>query len=156
LSSRSPDDSGRAHNALAIAASGLLLGSRMRRTPALFALLIAWLFATGSQWDLVQAFAWGRMFTQYAQTMSVAQAARLTFTPTNMCSVCQAVAKAKQQEENNAKPELKTPGKLLLALVPAPVFVLTVPDQIRLPVEGRVPLSADLSAPPSPPPRVLA
>ena len=46
----------------------------MRRKFSLVLTLAAWLLATGSQWDLAQTFAWGRMIVTYSQTMSVAQA----------------------------------------------------------------------------------
>ena len=39
--------------------------SFIRRQLSLILTLIAWLFATGSHWDLVQAFGWGRMVTIY-------------------------------------------------------------------------------------------
>lgn len=124
----------------------------MRRHLSLFPLLFAWLLATGSQWDLVQTLAWGRMFTQYARTMPLSQAARLTFAPTNMCGMCKAVNAAQHENDRN-KPELKAPGKILLALVPAPMFVLAMPAPGRTLTATRALVSADPSAPPSPPPR---
>ncbi len=62
----------------------------MRRRLSLLTLLTAWLLATGSQWDMVQTLGWGRMIVRYSQTMTLAQAVRLTFTPTT----CAASAKA--------------------------------------------------------------
>ncbi len=67
--------------------------------------LFAWLFATGSHWDLVQTFAWGKMFATYSQSMSYMDAAKLTFSADNLCGVCKIVAEATQDDtdrENSA------------------------------------------------------
>lgn len=127
----------------------------MRRRTSLILTLAAWLLATGSHWDLVQTFAWGRMIATYSQTVPLSEAIRLTFTPENMCGVCSAVSTAKQQQsETAAIPGGKLDGKVLLvfAPVPAPVvaapsFVSTVFDLFSVPVSER-------AAPPVPPPRL--
>jgi hypothetical protein len=48
----------------------------MRRKFSLILTLAAWLLATGSHWDLVQTFGWGRMIATYSQSMSFAQAVK--------------------------------------------------------------------------------
>lgn len=127
----------------------------MRRRFSLIIMLVAWLFATGSHWDLVQTFAWGRMIATYAQTMPLAQAVKLTFTPDNLCSVCEAVSEAKQHPADPALPlEAGGAGKIPLVFQPAPAFVLTLSParaDVR-PTTWRW-ASADRSPPPTPPPR---
>ena len=44
----------------------------MRRQVSIVLVLAAWLLATGSQWDLAQTFAWGRMITTYSASMPLA------------------------------------------------------------------------------------
>jgi hypothetical protein len=131
---------------------------RMRRQVSVILVLAAWLLATGSQWDLAQTFAWGRMITNYSSSMSLAQAVKKTFGG-EMCSLCRAVQQAKQQQEaDSAKTtEGKVPGKILLVSVPAtPIFLSPASSCVGLTAAVSAPLSAERSAPPSPPPRALA
>lgn len=51
-------------------------------------LLLAWLFATGTHWDLVQVAGWTRMWYQSAQTESVVAALDATFAPGATCELC--------------------------------------------------------------------
>ncbi len=91
----------------------------MRHRFYLLLTLTAWLFATGSHWDLVQTFAWGRMIAKYAERMPIADAVATTFSPQTMCPLCHAVAEAKQQQSNDpTAPVLKSPGKILLVCAP--------------------------------------
>lgn len=127
----------------------------MRQRLSLILTLAAWLLATGSQWDLVQTFAWGRMLATYAQTMPFTAAVRKTFAPQTMCSICHAVAAAKQQESGNPAVPSKNPGKILLACAPrALVFTSPAPslDGHLAPLPG--PAGADRPRPPTPPPRL--
>jgi len=128
----------------------------MRRRLSLILTLAAWLLATGSHWDLVQTFAWGRMIASYSQTVPLAQAIRLTFTPENMCGVCTVVATAKQQQTDDAIPGGKLDGKVLLVFAPVPAPVVAAPafsssifDRSAVPLPER-------AAPPVPPPRFAA
>src|ERR1700712_3398132 len=88
--------------------------------PPHFSLLLtltAWLLATGSHWDLLQTFAWGRMLATYSQSMPLLEAAQKTFSPDGMCGICHAVADAKQKESaaDSTTPggAGKSPGKIL-------------------------------------------
>jgi len=129
----------------------------MRHRVSLILTLAAWLLATGSHWDLLQTFGWGRMIATYSQTLPLAEAVRLTFTPENMCGVCHAVATAKQQQADSpALPGGKLDGKVLLVFAPvpapvvaAPAFAFTVRDDSSVPGAAR-------AAPPVPPPRLAA
>ena len=127
--------------------------SRMGRRFQISVILLAWLMASGVQWDLVQTFAWGRMFASYSRAMPVAQAVRMTFMPANMCASCRAVEKAKQQESAPAVPNGKADGKLILVFEPVPDVPLQIPDKACwLSSEGDA-VSALRSGPPTPPPR---
>lgn len=127
----------------------------MRRKLSLIAMLTAWLLATGSHWDLVQTFAWGRMIATYSQTMPLAQAIKLTFTPDNLCGVCESVSEAKQHQDTALPSDVKSAGKILMVFQAQPVFVAELPMMgIWTPVEVS-PSVRDRSPPPVPPPREL-
>lgn len=128
----------------------------MRRKLSLITMLTAWLLATGSHWDLVQTFAWGRMIATYSQSMSLAQAVKMTFTPDNMCGVCESVSEAKQHQDSALPSDGKALGKILLVYQPAPVFFgLSPASGTWMPCDF-TPAALDRSPPPVPPPRVLA
>lgn len=128
----------------------------MRRRLSIISLLFAWLLATGSQWDVVQTFAWGKMIVTYAQSMRVTEAVRLTFTPGNMCSLCHAVSEAKQQQTDDALPG-DPAGKLAkipLVFQASSVFVSSAPTvQGVSPDEFLEMQGVARAAPPVPPPR---
>lgn len=127
----------------------------MRRQLSLLLTLTAWLVATGSQWDLVQTFAWGRMFVLNVQSMPLMQAAKHTFSPEGRCEICRAVAAAKQQEEDSpAVPNGKSDGKIFLFHQPAPVPVVVAPDFSPWFRSSQLVLAMTRAAPPVPPPRV--
>jgi hypothetical protein len=100
---------------------------RMRRKLQLTVVLLAWLLATGSHWDLVQTFGWGRMIATYSKTMPLSQAIRLTFTSDNMCGVCEAVSEAKQHDNKTLPSEGKTFGKIFMVFQPVTNPILAVP-----------------------------
>jgi hypothetical protein len=117
--------------------------------------LAAWLLATGSQWDLVQTFAWARMFALNAETLSLTEAAERTFSPEGRCALCEAVSGAKQQQENAATiPGGRADAKILLAFEPAPSPIVAAPDFSPWSLSDPLVSSLARSAPPVPPPRV--
>ena len=128
----------------------------MRRRLSLISLLCAWLLATGSQWDLVQTFAWGKMIVTYAETMPLTDAVRLTFTPDNMCGVCEAVSEAKQQQADDTLPG-EPAGKLVkipLVFQASPNFVASAPAVLGLSPAALLEMQGVArAAPPVPPPR---
>jgi hypothetical protein len=128
----------------------------MRQRFQLPALLLAWFIATGGQWDLVQTFAWGRMFANYSRIMSVESALRLTFRPDNLCSVCKLVRAAKQQQEQSPAAAAKAVGKILLVFEPVPAVVVAALPIEPWTVEAKTMRSAERGAPPIPPPRSFA
>lgn len=134
----------------------------MRRLSAIF-VLCAWLLASGAQWDMVQGFAWARMFFTYSQTMPVAEALKKTFQSDNLCGVCEFVADAKTRADADRPaaqdPVPRDPGlKITLFLPCAPdvsiaMRLLTV-DRVR--PDDPTARSHARPAPPTEPPRRLA
>ena len=114
--------------------------------------LIAWLLATGAQWDLLQVIAWGRMFAGYSETMRVSEAAKKTFGG-EMCCLCKAVKKAKEQQRDLPSPDsVKVKFVLILQMAQSPILAIPVGrdwswSRLRPTVEPRDP-------PPKPPPRI--
>lgn len=130
----------------------VLSESPMRRF-SLILTLTAWLFATGSHWDLVQTFGWGRMIASYARTMPLSEAIRLTFTADNLCSVCEFVQESKQSQGNMPVPGGQADTKILLVYQPAPAIIVSAPSYTSWRLgETRV-SGTDRGAPPTPPPR---
>lgn len=128
----------------------------MRRRLSLILTLAAWLLATGSHWDLVQTFGWGRMIADYAKSMTIAEAVRLTFTPENMCGICTTVAHAKQQQSaDDAVPGGNADGKILLVLSRPGEFVIAAPDFSSWSLSDLLVPPASRAAPPVPPPRAF-
>jgi hypothetical protein len=117
--------------------------------------LAAWLFATGSHWDMVQAFAWARMLTTNAQTMSLDDAFAQTFSPEGRCSLCEAISAAKQQQdENGHTTSNQAPGKTVLVYLPAPPVVIGKPDSVRFVPTKFMAQGVERPAPLLTPPRV--
>lgn len=127
----------------------------LRRFQLLF-VLFACFAATGSQWDLVQVFAWGRMFVGYARTMTVGEALEQTFDADKPCSLCCAVRKAKEQEKKELPNEVRLRDKLVLVFQPVPVLLTATPENNPWQLHDQRPLGADRAAPPVPPPRTAA
>lgn len=126
----------------------------MRRKISLITTLIAWLFATGSHWDFVQAFAWGRMFIANEDAMTFSRALEATFDGEHPCQICQMVSQAKQKEQSSQL-ITKFPQKIVFIYQPSSRFVLMAPTFLfRAEVKNEM-TSADLAAPPSPPPRAF-
>lgn len=94
------------------------------RIARIFACL-AWLFASGGQWDVIQTLAWGRMIVGYSRTMALDEAVTQTFDADNLCGVCEWVAESKTRDSASGT---DTPGDLVakarppLAMPPTYVF----------------------------------
>lgn len=131
----------------------------MSRRFTLVLTLAAWLLATGSQWDLVQTYGWGRMIVSYSRSMPLRQAVQQTFSGETLCGVCLAVQAAKQQQDDQGAkiPGPKAPEKIFV-VNPARVRVFASPAAQCVGLVSDWPglASADLSAPPGPPPRQFA
>ena len=131
----------------------------MRRQFSLVLTLAAWFFATGSHWELMQTFAWGRMIVTYSQSMPLLRAVEKTFDGDTLCGVCELVQGGKQQQDaaGATVPGSKAPEKIFFISTPG-VLVYASP---ALSCAGPVPavstlLSVARTAPPLPPPRTQA
>jgi hypothetical protein len=127
----------------------------MRHKLALLVTLTAWLFATGSQWDVVQTFAWARMFAENARTLSFGAALERTFSPEGRCELCGAVSTAKRQQSDadGGAPGGKADGKLVLVFQPVAAVILTPPGLAPWSPDEPPCVSTERAAPPLPPPR---
>lgn len=69
--------------------------------------LFAWLMASGSLWDVVQVFAWGRMYVLNLETQSMTEALAYTFSEDAMCGLCETVqvAKGSPREDTPTRPQ---------------------------------------------------
>ncbi|MSU73129.1 MAG: hypothetical protein EXS43_12440 [Opitutus sp.] len=103
----------------------------MRKKLSIVGLLVAWLCANGALLDVVQVFAWGRMFAGYAESMTVGAALSATFDPAKPCELCVSVAQTKDQQEKQAPAELlraKDHPLVLACDLPAAI-VFSAPNQ---------------------------
>jgi len=125
-----------------------------RKLP-LVLILAAWLLATGSQWDLLQTFAWARMLTENVQSLPMEAALARTFSPEGRCEMCNGITTAKQQQdEADSALGGKAGGKTLLVYMPTPVVVIQAPNVSRFIPSETLITGLGRSAPPLPPPRV--
>ncbi len=115
--------------------------------------LVAWLCATGTQWDVVQAVAWVRMFAENSREMPMLAALERTFSPEARCSLCQAVSQAKQDEPGPAGTAGKTDAKIVFAHQTAESAFLIIPAAPAWPVADVTVAGTLRAAPPLPPPR---
>lgn len=127
----------------------------MRRKLSLITMLVAWLLATGSHWDLVQTFAWGRMLANYSQTMPLAQAVKLTFTPDNLCGLCESVSEAKQQQDAALPSDGTGFGKIPLVCQPVPSLIGVSSSGETWALCDLAPTGRERHPPPVPPPQTL-
>lgn len=126
----------------------------MSRKALRIVFLSAWLVATGAVWDVVQLVAWGGMFAQRLETMTVIEAARQTFLPEEKCNLCLAVEDGKRSRDEAAGIGGDSAGKAPL-VIPASVRVAVTPPAgvSTLHLEPGL-AGARREAPPLPPPRV--
>jgi hypothetical protein len=132
--------------------------STVPRKFSLILTLVAWLLATGSHWDLVQTFAWGRMIATYSQSMSFSKAVTKTFSSEGLCGICVAVQEAKKQDATaNTTPGApdKSLGKILLVFAPSPAPFIAAPPLSLWSLSDHLTPTSDPAAPPVPPPRAL-
>jgi hypothetical protein len=102
----------------------------VRRKTSIAFLLLAWLCANGSLWEVVQVVAWGKMFARYTQEFSVGDALARTFDASKPCALC----KVAQKGHNAASANEQTPAstgatdKVLLAFHTTAPLVIVAPD----------------------------
>jgi hypothetical protein len=115
--------------------------------------LTAWLLATGSHWDIVQTYAWGRMIVHYSRSVPLTEAVRLTFTPGNECRVCLVVQSAQEKAPEPAVPGAAAAEKRVMALPPVSPAVLPPADLVMWRVARGGSATERRECPPVPPPR---
>jgi len=125
----------------------------VRRLICASCLLLAWLCANGAVLDLMQVFAWGRMFTAYAHEMPVETALARTFDPARPCPLCLAVRQARRADRGPSPAAAPAPGVKLVLIAQAPAVVM--PPAIRgcRLVAGSVRAAVRRDPVPVPPPR---
>jgi hypothetical protein len=87
----------------------------VRRNLCALCMLAAWLCANGAALDVVQAFAWARMFAGYSHTATVEVAMKETFDPSNLCPICRAVQKSHERESRHPE-TAPQPGRITLLI----------------------------------------
>lgn len=125
----------------------------MRPKLASLALVFAWLCANGALLDVVQVFAWAKMFSGNAETMSVGAALQKTFDPKHRCKMCLGVTAAKKStQEHQPRAAEQSAEKFLLALHrSAPLVIGKTPGAWPAVLPWAAPSRTD--AVPVPPPR---
>ncbi|HEY9153572.1 MAG TPA: hypothetical protein VIM69_00490 [Opitutaceae bacterium] len=127
----------------------------MRSRLSLFTLLLAWLLATGSQWEILQVFAWGSMITQSMRQESFSSAVEDTFdgkTPCALCKIVSAVKKQMPTSEQSSEQE-KQFKVFLISFAPEGPRMAPLRNCIGI-VDTHVGMRSALrNAPPVPPPR---
>jgi len=118
-------------------------------------LLTAWLLATGSQWDVVQVFAWSRMFAHNARVLPVRDALELTFSPSDKCSVCRLVEAAREDRPGDNAASAKFLKEPIVFLAGTTIIVAAPTSSPWIETATR-PLAHARTAPPTPPPRAVA
>jgi len=116
---------------------------------------LAWLLSTGAHWDLLQVIAWGKMFAGYSKTMGLEEAARLTIEG-EMCELCRAVDRAKQEERKETPNPESGKCKVVLICQTPQHLVFEVPPVVEWLAGEYIPLERPGDAPPTPPPRLRA
>lgn len=117
-------------------------------------MLLAWLLATGAQWDLVQAFAWSQMLVTNSQTMSFSRAVEKTFSG-EQCAICTTVEQGRRSSSASEAASLKAPAKIFLVQTPIQrVMADYRPAVLGLTCEPMTKMAMERRSPPVPPPRI--
>ena len=128
--------------------------SAVRRTIAIAGLLLAWICANGAVWDVVQVFAWARMFAGYVHVLPVRAALSETFDSSKPCEFCIAVAKAKETEQKQTPQQIERSVEKLVLACEAPEKILIPPSACEWPADPLHFGVVRIEPVPVPPPRV--
>ncbi|MCC5833801.1 MAG: hypothetical protein JJU20_03625 [Opitutales bacterium] len=134
-----------------IQSSGIHSGRRVR----LVVLLFGWMLATGTILDVVQVFAWSRMWVDNVQTQSVGEAFARTFSEEGMCPLCHSVQAVKRDQAERFPYAVNLLERNPVLPVEGFSIALVLPDVFErwpkvLDEEGLV----MAMRPPAPPPRI--
>lgn len=103
----------------------------MRRNVSITCLLLAWLCANGSVWNVVQVVGWVKMFHDYSENMPAAKALEITFDGSAPCHLCHLSQKGANTEREQMPRDAVLSGgmkKLLLASEELAPVVLAAPE----------------------------
>ena len=103
----------------------------MRRHVSAACLILAWLFANGAVWNVVQVAGWVKMIHDYSQVMPAAVALERTFDGSAPCVFCHISQKAQDAARDQMPREAALGGgmeKILLLAENVPAVVLVAPD----------------------------
>jgi hypothetical protein len=125
-----------------------------RRLPAV-SLLLAWLCASGAMLDVVQAFAWARMFAGYARIESILPAAKDTFDPAKPCEICRAVSKARETSNQNTPAARSAATEKIILFFERPVRFVGVAAQRTWPLAPPARVLVRAGDVPVPPPKIV-
>ncbi len=130
----------------------------MRFRLSICGLLFAWLCASGGLLDVVQVFAWTRMYAGYAQTMSAGEALTRTFDPAKPCDLCVAVLKAREASDDSAKTPSATSVEIekIVLIAHRTASVVLAPALEAWPVARHEFSEMRVDPVPTPPPRACA
>lgn len=118
------------------------------------AILTASFLATGSQWNVLQIFAWASMFSENVRQLPLGEAVSRTFSPEARCSLCAAVSEGKKQQERETALNPKFEDRSLFICEPAPQYLFEA-DDVAGWLDNRTQLTGvSRERPPVPPPRV--
>ena len=117
-------------------------------------ILTASFLATGSQWNVLQVFAWASMFSENVRQLPLGEAVARTFSPEARCNLCAAVSEGKQQQQSETALNPKFEDRSLLICEPAPQYLFEA-DDVAGWLDSRTRLAGiSRERPPVPPPRV--
>jgi len=129
----------------------------------LFQLLFA-VFASihlaGGPYALVQTYAWAGMLVSYSKEDGLLKGAKETFSGEKPCPLCCKIAEAKQSDHKTQDLPVSPTAKLLKEMLPSSPLALSPPRFTEAPkvmFPGmNPPVETNASAPPVPPPRLIA
>ncbi len=123
----------------------------MRRLTHLL-VLGAFIFSCGGHWYVLQGIAWVNMVREYSQVGPFTQAVQMTLSGQYHCSLCQAIAEKKQEENTKVALTFSSEKKIC-----SPTLILAKRSPKITPQTFVIPQSHLLTrseAPPTPPPRL--
>lgn len=99
----------------------------MRRRLSLYALCLAWLFANGALWNVVQVVAWGQMLSTNLTYLSTWKALEKTFDGSQPCELCEITHSAQDAAREQLPPEATSGGgeKVVLISEGTPSLILS-------------------------------
>lgn len=119
--------------------------------------LCIWMAASGSLLDLVQIYAWGRMWVANLQTQSAVEALSTTFSNEGACGLCKTLEKVRDGSGETPAATPSVSGKALLLPISLAGNRVVCPEPRQKSISGFRMLAPDIipARPPIPPPRLV-